>query len=81
MCNNCILGNIYDAMVFFESKNNFYWLEITKVSGDASISKVIGGNKLETLVGDFFHVIRDTVKSIIVVLFKYEAMNCNDNYL
>ena len=60
-------------MVFFESKDNFHWLEITKVSGDASISKVIGGNKLETLVGNFFHVIRDTVKSIIVVLFNYEA--------
>ena len=30
MCNN------YDAMVFFESKDNFHWLEITKVSGDAS---------------------------------------------
>ena len=30
MCNN------YDAMVFFESKDNFHWLEITKVSDDAS---------------------------------------------
>ena len=26
--------------MFFESKDNFHWLEITKVSGDASISKV-----------------------------------------
>ena len=27
-------------MVFLESKDNFHWLEITKVSGDANISKV-----------------------------------------
>ena len=43
-------------MVFFESKDNLRWLEITKVFGDAStcISKEIGGNKLETLVSNFF---------------------------
>ena len=53
MCNNCILGYMMH-LVFFESKDNYHWLEITKVSGDASISKVIGGNKLETMVGNVF---------------------------
>ena len=40
--------------MFFENKENFHCLEITKVSGDSIILKVIGGNKLETLVGNFF---------------------------